>query len=121
MREAYRKTASRSAPATPSLAVAWLHPLACLQRSPELRRPHLRFVSGAKTASEVSSDRVNDELTQAMIEDGMARAEEVACAPAAPRCYAFPDPLEDARQTCTPMGRCCIGWIVPRRSAPASN
>ncbi len=52
------------------------------------------------------------ELTQEMIDDGMARAEKVACRPADPRCYVFPDPLEDARATCTPKGRCLIGWIV---------
>jgi hypothetical protein len=52
------------------------------------------------------------ELTQELIADAMSRAEKAACAPADPRCYAFPDPLEEARQTCTPKGRCCIGWIV---------
>lgn len=35
-------------------------------------------------------------LPQAMIEDGMARAEKVACAPGDGRCYTFPDPLDDA-------------------------
>ena len=35
----------------------------------------------------------------------MARVEKAACAPGDPRCYVFPDPLEDARQTCTPKGR----------------
>ena len=52
------------------------------------------------------------ELTQDMIEDGMARAEKVACPPGDDRCYAFPDPLVAARQSCTPKGRCQIGWIV---------
>jgi hypothetical protein len=47
-----------------------------------------------------------------MIEDGLARAEKTACVPAAPRCYNFPDPREEARQTCTPKGRYLIGWIV---------
>ncbi len=52
------------------------------------------------------------ELTQAMIDDGMRRAEKVACAPFDDRCYPFPDPLKDARATCTPKGRCLIGRIV---------
>jgi len=30
------------------------------------------------------------------------------------RCFAFPDRLEDARATCTPKGRCKVGWIVSR-------
>ncbi len=30
------------------------------------------------------------------------------------RCYAFPDRLEDARETCTPKGRCKVGWIVSK-------
>ncbi len=53
-----------------------------------------------------------EELTQAMIADGMARAEKVACRPGDDRCYVFPDKLEAARATCTPKGRCMIGWIV---------
>ena len=51
-------------------------------------------------------------LTQEKRDDAMARAEQVACAPGDSRCYAFPDPLDDARATCTPKGRCKIGWIV---------
>jgi hypothetical protein len=51
-------------------------------------------------------------LTQAMIDDGMARAERAACTPGDGRCYVFPDPLDEARQTCTPKGRCLSGWIV---------
>jgi hypothetical protein len=52
------------------------------------------------------------ELCQEMIREALARAEKAACAPGDSRCYASPDPLEDARQSCTPKGRCCIGWIV---------
>jgi len=52
------------------------------------------------------------ELTQEMIDADMARAEKVACVPGDHRCYAFPDPLEEARQSCTPKGRCKIDWIV---------
>jgi hypothetical protein len=53
-----------------------------------------------------------DQLTQDMIEEGMARAEKVACRPGDDRCYAFPDRLEDTQTSCTPKGRCRIGWIV---------
>ena len=50
-----------------------------------------------------------DKLTQDMIAEGMARAEKVAWSPGHSRCFAFPDPLEAAQQTCTPQGRCTIG------------
>ncbi len=51
-------------------------------------------------------------LTQAMIEDGMARAEKVAGRPTEDRCYQCPDRLEAAWTICTPQGRCKIGWIA---------
>jgi hypothetical protein len=38
----------------------------------------------------------------------------ITAAMASDRCYAFPDRLEDARETCTPKGRCKVGWIVGR-------
>ena len=53
-----------------------------------------------------------DTLTQELIEDGMARAEEVACRPGDDRCSVFPDPLANVRASCTPKGRCRLGWIV---------
>jgi hypothetical protein len=49
-------------------------------------------------------------LTEAMIA-AMAKADARVGA-GSDRCYAFPDRLEDARQTCTPKGRCTVGWIV---------
>jgi hypothetical protein len=52
-----------------------------------------------------------DKLTEAMIAAGMARAERVACQENA-RCFALPDPLGKAHTTCTPKGRCKIGWII---------
>jgi hypothetical protein len=52
---------------------------------------------------------VADQVTQEMIEDGMARAEKVACRPDDHRCYPFPNRLEDAQASCTPKGRCRIG------------
>ena len=51
-------------------------------------------------------------VTQAMIEEGMARAEKVACSPGDSRCYAFPNRIEDVRASCTPKERCRIGWII---------
>jgi hypothetical protein len=53
-----------------------------------------------------------DRLTQEMIEDGMARADKVACRPGDNRCLPLPYDVESARATCTPKGRCKIGWIV---------
>ena len=47
-----------------------------------------------------------------MLDDAMTRAEKVACPPGDQRCYALPDKLADARENCTPKGRCKIGWIV---------
>ena len=41
------------------------------------------------------------ELSQQMIDEGMARAEKVACRPDDDRCYPFPDPLALARASCT--------------------
>jgi hypothetical protein len=49
-----------------------------------------------------------DTLTQEMVADAMARAEKVACSPGDHRCDSFPDPLDEARASCTPKGRYCI-------------
>ena len=51
-------------------------------------------------------------LTDEMITDAMARAEKVACTPGDERCLELPYDAESARSTCTPKGRCEIGWIV---------
>ena len=53
------------------------------------------------------------ELTEDMIAAAMAKA-DVRVYVGSDRCYAFPDGLEDVRQTCTPKGRCKVGWIVSR-------
>jgi hypothetical protein len=53
------------------------------------------------------------ELTEELITAAMTRAEAGVCAGTV-RCYAFSDRLEDARDTCTPMGHCKVGWIVRR-------
>ena len=52
------------------------------------------------------------ELTDDLIAEAMTRAEKVACSPGNDRCYALPDPVPAARKSCTPKGRCCIGWII---------
>jgi hypothetical protein len=49
-----------------------------------------------------------DTLTEAMIAEGMARAEWVACQGNARR-FALPDPLAKVRTTGTPKGRFLIG------------
>ena len=51
------------------------------------------------------------ELTEEMIEAAMAKADARVCVGNA-RCFALPDPLHAARETCTPKGRCTVGWIV---------
>ena len=56
--------------------------------------------------------RTAAELSQEMIDEGMARAEKVACSPGDHCCLPLPNRLEDARASCTPKGRCMIGWIV---------
>jgi hypothetical protein len=53
-----------------------------------------------------------DKVTQEMIEEGMARAQKVACAPGNDRCYPFPDRIADVRASCTPKGCCRLGWIL---------
>lgn len=46
------------------------------------------------------------------IAEGMAWAEKVACRPGNHRCYPLHYDVKSAHQTCTPKGRCKIGWIV---------
>jgi hypothetical protein len=53
------------------------------------------------------------ELTEELIAAAVAKAEPRVCA-SADRCYTFPHPPEDARQSCTPQGQCKVGWIVRR-------
>src|SRR5215216_8637 len=48
-----------------------------------------------------------------MIAAAMAKADARVCV-GSDRCYAFPERLQDARETCTPKGRCKVGWIVSR-------
>jgi hypothetical protein len=55
---------------------------------------------------------MSDELTEERIAEAMARAEKVACRPADNRCLPLPYSAAEARKTCTPMGRCKVGWIV---------
>ena len=59
------------------------------------------------------SHEFESELTEAMIAAAMAKADRRVCI-GSDRCIAFPDRLDDARATCTPKGRCKVGWIVSR-------
>ena len=52
------------------------------------------------------------ELTEEMIVAAMAKADARVCVPGDNRCYAFPYGVEGARATCTPKGRCKVGWVV---------
>jgi hypothetical protein len=51
-------------------------------------------------------------LTEEMIAEAMARAEKMACQPWDGRCLPLPYSAVEARKTCTPKGRCKVGWIV---------
>jgi hypothetical protein len=43
----------------------------------------------------------------------MAKADDRVCV-GSDRCFALPHRPEDAHETCTPKGRCKVGWIVSR-------
>jgi hypothetical protein len=60
------------------------------------------------------------ELTEEMIAAAMAKADARVCV-GSDRCFAFPDLLVDARETCTPKGRCKVGWIVSRGGRESSD
>jgi hypothetical protein len=53
------------------------------------------------------------ELTEAMIETAIVKADARVCV-GADRCYAFPHRLDDALASCTPKGRCKVGWAVTK-------
>jgi len=61
----------------------------------------------------VDSDVTEPELTEELITAAMAKADARVCV-GRDRCYAFPHPLEHARETCTPKGRYKVGWIVSK-------
>jgi hypothetical protein len=48
------------------------------------------------------------ELTEDMITAAMAKADAGVCV-GSDRCFALPDQLQDARQTCTPKAQCKVG------------
>jgi hypothetical protein len=50
-------------------------------------------------------------LTEQHIAAAIRKANARVCA-GSDRCFALPHLLEDARETCTPKGRCKVGWIV---------
>jgi len=51
------------------------------------------------------------EPTEDAIAAAMVRAENVACRPGNDRCQVVPNSIEIARASCTPKGRCRVGWI----------
>ena len=51
------------------------------------------------------------ELTEAMIEAAMSKADQRVCV-GNRRCFAFRDPLYAVRESCTPKGRCKVGSLV---------
>jgi hypothetical protein len=51
------------------------------------------------------------DLTGEKIVAAMTKADARVCV-GSDRYFSFPDRLEDARQTCTPKGRCKVGGIV---------
>ena len=73
-----------------------------------MRVASVRFASAV-----VSSTMAEVELTEAMIAAAVAKADARVCV-GSDRCSAFPDRLEDARQTCTPKGRCKVCWFVSK-------
>jgi hypothetical protein len=52
------------------------------------------------------------DLTEAMIASAMAKAEARVCPAGDHRCYPLPSNVAAARATCTPKGRCKVGWVV---------
>jgi hypothetical protein len=57
---------------------------------------------------------MSPDLTDEAIAAVMARADARVCVGSV-RCFASPDRLQDARETCTLKGRCKVGWIVVRK------
>jgi hypothetical protein len=53
------------------------------------------------------------EPTEEMIAAAVAKADARVCV-GSRRCVALPDPLYAPHQSCTPKGRCKVGWIVGR-------
>jgi hypothetical protein len=53
------------------------------------------------------------ELTEDLITAAIAKADARVCL-GSDRCFALPYGLADARETCTPKGRCKVGWVVSR-------
>ena len=61
----------------------------------------MRSAWGRFASEWVNTGMAEVELTEAMITTAMAKADARVCL-GNPRCYAFPDRLEDARETGTP-------------------
>jgi hypothetical protein len=61
----------------------------------------------------IGSGMVDPDLTEEEIAAAMAKADARVCV-GSDRCFALPHRLEDARASCTPKGRCKVGWIISR-------
>jgi len=61
----------------------------------------------------VGRDMADPDLTEEQIAAAMARADRRVCLGSG-RGFALPYRLEDALMSCTPQGRCMVGWIVSR-------
>jgi len=77
------------------------------------------IVVGTVTAT-ARSAMTEPELTEEMITAAMAKAEARVCV-GPDRCYAFPDRLEDAIQSCTSKGQCKVGWVVSKGGRESWN
>jgi hypothetical protein len=63
-------------------------------------------------------------LTAEMLTAAMTKAYKRVCAGSVLgycRYVAYPDPFGDARETCTPKGRCKVGWIVSKDGSESWN
>jgi hypothetical protein len=52
------------------------------------------------------------DLTEAMIAAAMAKVDARVCVPGDHRCYPFPSDVDAAHASCSPKGRCKVGWVV---------
>jgi hypothetical protein len=59
-------------------------------------------------------------LTDELITAAMAKADRRVCV-GSHRCFALPHRLEDARASCTPKGRCKVGWTASQGGREAHD
>ena len=61
----------------------------------------------------VGRNMADPDLTEEQIAAAMAKTDGRVCV-GSDRCFALPYRLENALVSCTPKGRCKVGWIVSR-------